>query len=70
VVAEPLAYGLFRAAERSAWHMELRDVYVPDDPDWLDWQALATRLGEIRKDAGLTGRALALLCGWRRSTWS
>jgi hypothetical protein len=38
-VAEPLAYGLFRAAERSAWHMELRDSYVPDDPDWLDWQA-------------------------------
>ena len=40
-MAEPLACGLFRAAERSAWHMELRDVYVPDDPDWLDWQATA-----------------------------
>jgi hypothetical protein len=39
VVAEPLAYGLFRAAERAAWHMELRDSYAPDDPDWLDWQA-------------------------------
>ena len=38
-MAEPLAYGLFRAAERSARHMELRDSYVPDDPDWLDWQA-------------------------------
>ncbi len=38
-MAEPLAYGLFRAAERSAWHMELRDSYTPDDPDWLDWQA-------------------------------
>lgn len=38
-MAEPLAYGLLRAAERSAWHMELRDSYTPDDPDWLDWQA-------------------------------
>jgi hypothetical protein len=37
-VAEPLAYGLFRAAERSAWHMELRDSYVPDDPDWTGRQ--------------------------------
>jgi hypothetical protein len=39
VVAEPLAYGLLRSAERSAWHLELRDGYVLDDPDWLDWQA-------------------------------
>jgi hypothetical protein len=38
-VAEPLAYGLFRAASTSAWHMELRDSYTPGDPDWLDWQA-------------------------------
>ena len=38
-MAEPLAYGLFRAAERSAWHMELRDSYLPDDPDWREWQA-------------------------------
>ena len=36
---EPLAYGLLRSAECSAWHMELRDGYTPDDPDWLDWQA-------------------------------
>lgn len=36
---EPLAYGLLRSAEHSAWHMELRDGYTPDDPDWLDWQA-------------------------------
>ena len=36
---EPLAYGLLRSAERSAAHMELRDAYTPDDPDWLDWQA-------------------------------
>jgi hypothetical protein len=39
VVAEPLAYDLLRSAERSAWHLELRDSYTPDDPDWLDWQA-------------------------------
>ena len=38
-MAEPLAYGLLRSAERSAWHLELRDGYVLDDPDWLDWQA-------------------------------
>lgn len=38
-MAEPLAYGLFRAAESTAWHIELRDSYTPDDPDWLDWQA-------------------------------
>jgi hypothetical protein len=38
-VAEPLAYGLLRAAERSAWHMELRDSYTPGDTDWLDWQS-------------------------------
>jgi len=39
VETEPLAYGLLRSAESSAWHMELRDGYTPDDPDWLDWQA-------------------------------
>jgi hypothetical protein len=38
VVAEPLAYGLLRSVERSAWHLELRDGYVLDDPDWLDWK--------------------------------
>jgi hypothetical protein len=38
-VTEPLAYGLLRAAEHSALHMELRDNYTPDDADWLDWQA-------------------------------
>ena len=34
------------------------------------WQArrdLGARLGEIRRDAGLTGRALAQLCGWHES---
>src|SRR5579862_9105338 len=39
VTEEPLAYGLLRSAERSAAHMELRDAYTPDDPDWLDWRA-------------------------------
>ena len=39
MATEPLAYGLFRAAEHSALHMELRDSYTPGDPDWLDWQA-------------------------------
>ena len=53
-MAEPLAYGLFRAAERSAWHMELRDVYVPDDPDWLDWQA-GNRFDPADRWAGWSG---------------
>lgn len=30
-------------------------------------QILADRLGEIRRDAGLTGRQLALACGWHPS---
>lgn len=34
---------------------------------WQARQALASRLGEIRRDAGLTGRTLALLCGWHES---
>lgn len=34
---------------------------------WQARQALGARLGEIRKDAGLTGRALAQLCGWHES---
>ena len=34
---------------------------------WQARQALGTRLGELRKDAGLTGRALARLCGWHES---
>ena len=34
---------------------------------WQARQALGARLGEIRKDAGLTGRALALLCAWHES---
>lgn len=34
---------------------------------WQARQALGVRLGEVRKDAGLTGRALALLCAWHES---
>jgi hypothetical protein len=50
-VAEPLAYGLLRAASSSAWHMELRDSYTPDDPDWLDWQA-GTRFDPAERWSG------------------
>jgi hypothetical protein len=50
-VAEPLAYGLFHAASSSAWHMELRDSYTPDDPDWLDWQA-GTRFDPAERWSG------------------
>jgi hypothetical protein len=39
VASEPLSYDLFRSAERSAMHLEMRDAYTPSDPDWLDWQA-------------------------------
>lgn len=39
MATEPVAYELFRSAERSAVHLEMRDVYTPDDPDWLDWRA-------------------------------
>ena len=34
---------------------------------WQARQALGARLGELRKDASLTGRALARLCGWHES---
>ncbi len=34
---------------------------------WEARRALGARLGEIRRDAGLTGRALAHLCGWHES---
>lgn len=30
---------LLRSVQRDAMHLELRDVYTPDDPDWLAWQA-------------------------------
>jgi transcriptional regulator with XRE-family HTH domain len=34
---------------------------------WHARETLGARLGEIRMDAGLTGRALAHLCGWHES---
>lgn len=34
---------------------------------WQARLALGARLGELRADAGLTGRALARLCGWHES---
>lgn len=39
MASEPLSYDLFRSAGHSAMHLEMRDAYTPDDPDWLQWQA-------------------------------
>jgi len=39
----------------------------PSSSAWQARQALGARLGELRQDAGLTGRALARLCGWHES---
>ncbi len=39
MTAEPAAFELFRSAERSALHLELRDLYEPDDPDWNEWKS-------------------------------
>jgi len=39
VTAEPASYELFRSVERSAMHLEMRDAYTPDDPDWLEWKS-------------------------------
>ncbi len=30
---------LVRTAVQSAVHLEMRESYMPADPDWLDWQA-------------------------------
>jgi hypothetical protein len=27
-----------RSVQRSAMHLEMRDNYTPDDPDWRDWR--------------------------------
>jgi hypothetical protein len=35
----PTTVDLLRSAERSALHLELRDAYLPDDPDWQQWQS-------------------------------
>jgi hypothetical protein len=32
-------YDLLRSAERIAIHLETRDSYTPDDPDWNDWKS-------------------------------
>jgi len=37
-VAEPATYELFRAARQQAVHLEMRDSYTPNDPDWREWQ--------------------------------
>jgi len=39
VTAEPASFELFRTAIRRALHLEMRDGYPPDDPDWLEWKA-------------------------------
>jgi len=42
--------------------------FAPSSPSaWEARRALGARLGEIRRDAGLSGRALARLCGWHES---
>jgi hypothetical protein len=38
VTSEPVTYELFRSAVRSAVHLEMRDIYTPEDPDWRDWR--------------------------------
>ncbi|HCU52623.1 MAG TPA: hypothetical protein DGG94_23015 [Micromonosporaceae bacterium] len=37
-MSEPVVHGLLRSAKHSAIHLELRDSYTPDDPDWIDWR--------------------------------
>ncbi len=34
-----MPYRILQSAEHSAVHLEMRDSYTPDDPDWLEWQA-------------------------------
>lgn len=36
---QPTFEDLFRAAERSAVHLEMRDGYMTSDPAFVDWQA-------------------------------
>jgi hypothetical protein len=38
LTTEPATYELFRSAVRSAVHLELRDSYTPNDPNWRDWR--------------------------------
>jgi len=39
VTTETTPYYLLQSTERSAVHLEMRDSYAPDDPDWLKWQS-------------------------------
>jgi transcriptional regulator with XRE-family HTH domain len=39
----------------------------PSSSAWQARQTLVARLGELRQDAGLTGRELARRCGWHES---
>jgi transcriptional regulator with XRE-family HTH domain len=39
----------------------------PSSSAWQARQTLGARLGELRRDAGLTGRELARRCGWHES---
>jgi hypothetical protein len=39
VAEAPNFSDLFARAERSAWHLEMRDAYKLTDPAYLDWQA-------------------------------
>ncbi len=37
MTTETTPYYLLQSTERSAVHLEMRDSYAPDDPDWLKW---------------------------------
>ncbi len=70
-MAEPLVYDLLRSAGHSAMHLETRDAYTPDDPDWLAWKAgnrfdPATREG-WRAFSGLIRAAVARGVAVRRA---
>jgi hypothetical protein len=39
VATESATHEMLCSAKRAAVHLEMRDAYTPDDPDWLDWQA-------------------------------
>ena len=39
MTTEPMPYRRLESTERSAIHLEMRDSYTPDDPDWLEWQS-------------------------------
>jgi hypothetical protein len=37
-VTDSATHELLRSARRMAIHLEMRDTYTPDDPDWRDWR--------------------------------